>query len=577
LCAVETAHHQRERATAICTDRRAVCRVCCGHRQREAIRTLIPNPSPKRNIPVSPARFYSTVSNFPHSSPPKSRTPYQLPAAGPTCHTLLSPSLPTPPTLSLLGHSARVTSPQPAPSPRFAVAPASRGGAPRPAAELSPLRGGGPSLPSPLRRPVVLRGSSPGAAPAPVLSPGAGRRELTTTRAELRPPTVQALDADRSAPSSRGRSGGGSSRTRSRATWRARPLPPAAQARPDLQRPQRVNSVLRRPARHGVEGHGGPTAERARVGGVLLPTSPAASRRARRRNRRTAVEQDLRRHSSPFSSRPFSFPPPQRRRSPWFLSLHRLSRAESLLEPCCGGSERPGVRYIWGIRPRHGMPSMAYRPPVRGKNRQSPYGAYRSARFRAPSADSVSAYVVEALHGLVVVGPDWREHMYEQGQRPLASATTRSAGGQPKHPPSSPSRPPVPSLPPLMAIAAKQLALSSTLSATAVRKRGSRPRRRRDDAWLRRRDRPDRLRRIGQMLPEAKGLGGWNRGSVERRRGRARGGRQRLEGSRGGTMMFRARCKLARDPQSDGPNREPSGSSGLRVNRRRGYRARLHN
>jgi hypothetical protein len=70
------------------------------------------------------------------------------------------------------------------------VAPASRGGAPRPAAELSPLRGGGPSLPSPLRRPVVLCGSSPGAAPVPFLSLGVGRCELTTTRAELRPPAV---------------------------------------------------------------------------------------------------------------------------------------------------------------------------------------------------------------------------------------------------------------------------------------------------------------------------------------------------------------------------------------------------
>jgi hypothetical protein len=47
------------------------------------------------------SRFYRTVLNFPHPSYPKSRTPYQLPTAGPTCHTLLFPSLPTPPTISL--------------------------------------------------------------------------------------------------------------------------------------------------------------------------------------------------------------------------------------------------------------------------------------------------------------------------------------------------------------------------------------------------------------------------------------------------------------------------------------------
>jgi hypothetical protein len=307
--------------------------------------------------------------------------------------------------------------------------------------------------------------------------------------------------------------------------------------------------VLRRPTRRGVEGHRGPTAERARVGDVLLPTSPTASRA------RTAAEQA---HDSGTGSaaallslqlQPLLLPSSQRRRSPWFLSLHRLSRAESLLEPRGGGSEHPGVRCIWGIRARHWMPSMTYRPPVRGKKRRSPYGAYRSARFRAPSADSLSAYVVEALHDLVVVGPDWREHRYEQGQRPLASATTRSAGGQPKHLPPSPSRPLVPSLPPLMAIAAKQLALSSTMSVTAARKRGSRPRRRRDDARLRRRDRPDRLRRISQMLPEAKGLGGWNRGSVERRRGMTRGGRQWLEGSRGGTRG-RVRDDVSRPVQT---------------------------
>jgi hypothetical protein len=50
---------------------------------------------------LQPRHQNSTVLNFPHPSSSKSHTPYQLPAAGPTCHTLLSPSLPTPPTLSL--------------------------------------------------------------------------------------------------------------------------------------------------------------------------------------------------------------------------------------------------------------------------------------------------------------------------------------------------------------------------------------------------------------------------------------------------------------------------------------------
>jgi hypothetical protein len=49
-----------------------------------------------------------------------------------------------------LGHSACIPSPRLASSPRSAVAPTSRGGAPRPAAELPPFVRRGPSLPSPL-------------------------------------------------------------------------------------------------------------------------------------------------------------------------------------------------------------------------------------------------------------------------------------------------------------------------------------------------------------------------------------------------------------------------------------------
>jgi hypothetical protein len=102
------------------------------------------------------------------------------------------------------------------------------------------------------------------------------------------------------------------------------------------------------------------------------------------------------RRQNRISSRLCSFPPSRRRRSPWFLSLHRLSRAESLLKPRGGRSvrrsERPGVWCIWGIWARHRMPSMTLPSPVRGKKRQSPYGAYRSARFRARSADILHTY-----------------------------------------------------------------------------------------------------------------------------------------------------------------------------------------
>jgi hypothetical protein len=71
------------------------------------------------------SRFYRTALNFPHPSYPKSRTPYQLPTAGPTCHTLLFPSLPTPPTISL---SPLVHSP-PHPLPTTGSLPSICGGA----------------------------------------------------------------------------------------------------------------------------------------------------------------------------------------------------------------------------------------------------------------------------------------------------------------------------------------------------------------------------------------------------------------------------------------------------------------
>jgi hypothetical protein len=67
-----------------------------------------PNPSPKRNILISSSSFYSTVPNFPHPSSPKSGTPYQLPTAGPICHSLFI-SLPSPPLQLILSLLPLVT------------------------------------------------------------------------------------------------------------------------------------------------------------------------------------------------------------------------------------------------------------------------------------------------------------------------------------------------------------------------------------------------------------------------------------------------------------------------------------
>jgi hypothetical protein len=63
----------------------------------EAIRTRrTPSSSLKRNILTSSSNFYSSVPNFPHPSSPKSRTPYQLPTAGPIVIVFLSLLLPQP-------------------------------------------------------------------------------------------------------------------------------------------------------------------------------------------------------------------------------------------------------------------------------------------------------------------------------------------------------------------------------------------------------------------------------------------------------------------------------------------------